>query len=340
MTDAPPPARDLDSAALAAVHALAVRGSITAAAASLGVSQQALSQTLRRLEARIGVPVTARAGRGVVLTEAGRVLARHAETVVHAIDQAADELDDLRGLRAGTVRVAAFPSASSTVVPRLLGGLAAAHPGLGFGYLEAEPPEAVAAVRAREADVALTFAYPDDPDDPGARSLDGLESRPLWRETLWAVLPESRALRHRGPLALHDLAADRWIAGCVRCRRHLVSACARSGFAPATSFETDNVAAAVGMVQAGLGVALLPSLALATAPLPRGVVRRRISGVGERVVHVVTAPGGSASPAVHAAVAALVRLRVGDWELRRACASSPPTAPRASRPWRNVGGPP
>ncbi|MDO4045570.1 LysR substrate-binding domain-containing protein [Clavibacter michiganensis] len=318
MTDAPPPARDLDSAALAAVHALAVRGSITAAAASLGVSQPALSQTLRRLEARIGVPVTARAGRGVVLTEAGRVLARHAETVVHAIDQAADELDDLRGLRAGTVRVAAFPSASSTVVPRLLGGLAAAHPGLGFGYLEAEPPEAVAAVRAREADVAVTFAYPDDPDDPGARSLDGLESRPLWRETLWAVLPESRALRHRGPLALHDLAADRWIAGCVRCRRHLVSACARSGFAPATSFETDNAAAAVGMVQAGLGVALLPSLALATAPLPRGVVRRRISGVGERVVHVVTAPGGSASPAVHAAVAALVRLRVGDWELRRA----------------------
>lgn len=214
------------------------------------------------------MPVTARAGRGVVLTEAGRVLARHAETVVHAIDQAADELDDLRGLRAGTVRVAAFPSASSTVVPRLLGGLAAAHPGLGFGYLEAEPPEAVAAVRAREADVAVTFAYPDDPDDPGARSLDGLESRPLWRETLWAVLPESRALRHRGPLALHDLAADRWIAGCVRCRRHLVSACARSGFAPATSFETDNAAAAVGMVQAGLGVALLPSLALATAPLP------------------------------------------------------------------------
>ncbi|WP_259338758.1 LysR substrate-binding domain-containing protein, partial [Clavibacter phaseoli] len=154
----------------------------------------------------------------------------------------------------------------------LLGGLAAAHPGLGFGYLEAEPPEAVAAVRAREADVAVTFAYPDDPDDPDARSLDGLESRPLWRETLWAVLPEARALRHRGPLALHDLAGDRWIAGCVRCRRHLVSACARSGFAPATSFETDNAAAAVGMVQAGLGVALLPSLALATAPLPRGVV--------------------------------------------------------------------
>ncbi|RII86169.1 LysR family transcriptional regulator, partial [Clavibacter michiganensis subsp. insidiosus] len=212
MTDAPPTARDLDSAALAAVHALAVRGSITAAAASLGVSQPALSQTLRRLEARIGVPVTARAGRGVVLTEAGRVLARHAETVVHAIDRAADELDDLRGLRAGTVRVAAFPSASSTVVPRLLGGLAQAHPGLGFGYLEAEPPEAVAAVRAREADVAVTFAYPDDPD---ARALDGLEVRPLWRETLWAVLPEARALRHRGPLALRDLADDRWIAGCV-----------------------------------------------------------------------------------------------------------------------------
>jgi DNA-binding transcriptional LysR family regulator len=203
-------------------------------------------------------------------------------------------------------------------VPRLLGGLASAHPGLSFGYLEAEPPEAVAAVRAREADVAVTFSYPDDPDDPAARALDGLDVRPLWRETLWAVLPEDRALRHRGSLALRDLADDRWIAGCVRCRRHLVSACARSGFAPRTSFETDNAAAAVGMVQAGLGVALLPSLALATAPLPRGVVRRRVADIGERVVHVVTAPGGSGSAAVHAAVQALGRLRVGDWELRRA----------------------
>lgn len=317
MTDAPPTARDLDSASLQAVHALAVRGSVTAAAASLGVSQPALSQTLRRLESRIGTAVTARSGRGVVLTEAGRVLARHAATVVHAMDRAAAELDDLRGLRAGTVRVAAFPSASSTVVPRLLAGHPAPHPGLCFGYLEAEPPEAVQAVRAREADVAVTFAYPDDPDDPAAGALDGLDARPLWRETLWAVLPEARALRHRGPLALRDLADDRWIAGCVRCRRHLVSACARSGFVPTTSFETDNAAAAVGMVHAGLGVALLPSLALATAPLPRGVVRRRISGVGERTTHAVTAPGGLGSTAVRAAVDALARLRVGDWELRR-----------------------
>jgi molybdate transport repressor ModE-like protein len=125
---------DLDSHALRIVRAVADHGSITRAAQVLGYSQPAISQHLKRLEARLGMPVVTRAGRGVRLTEAGRVLARHAGTVTTALDAAAGELADLQGLRTGRVRLAAFPSASSTLVPRLLGMMGSTHPGVHVTY--------------------------------------------------------------------------------------------------------------------------------------------------------------------------------------------------------------
>lgn len=120
---------DFDVHALRVVKAISDEGSLTAAAASLGYSQPALSQQMKRLERRLGVPVIERVGRRVRLTEAGRVLARHAPAVTTALDAAAGELAELRGLRAGRVRLVGFPSASSTVVPRLLTDLARHHPG-------------------------------------------------------------------------------------------------------------------------------------------------------------------------------------------------------------------
>ena len=119
---------EFDVQALRVIRAIADEGSITAAAASLGYSQPALSQQMKRLEQRLGVPVIERVGRSVRLTEAGRVLARHAPAVTTALDAAAGELAELRGLRAGRVRLIAFPSASPTVVPRLLSDLAEHHP--------------------------------------------------------------------------------------------------------------------------------------------------------------------------------------------------------------------
>ena len=163
MTDA---SVELDVLSLKIVRAIADTGSITGAAAALGYSQPAISQHLRRLEARLEVAVVERVGRGVRLTEAGRVLARHAPAVTLAVDAAAEELAQLRGLRTGVVRLVAFPSASPVLVPRLIAALAAAHPGLSLTYLEAEPPEAVEAIRDDRADIALTFSYPGDRDDP------------------------------------------------------------------------------------------------------------------------------------------------------------------------------
>lgn len=313
-SDRPIQAAELDSQSLRVIRAVADGGSITAAANALGYSQPAISQTIGRLEKRLGMAVVVRSARGVRLTEAGEVLARHAATVLRAMDAAADELSDLSGLRSGLVRVAAFPSASSTIVPRLLGNMTKQHPGVRFSYVEAEPPEAVQAVRDHAADLALTFSYPDDPDDPHLASTAGLTITPLWREQMLLVLPESDA-PSSSSVDFADLADVHWIAGCARCRGHLVKTCSAHGFEPRLGFETDNVPAVMAMVAAGLGIALLPSLAMAGSPLPTGVTTRPPSRDDYRTIHLVTAPGASRVPAIAATTAAIRGLNVSSWGL-------------------------
>ncbi|MGG7509484.1 LysR family transcriptional regulator [Plantibacter sp. YIM 135249] len=293
-------AAELDSGTLRIIGALAEQGTITAAAASLGLSQPAVSQHLRRLEARLGVAVIERRGRGVRLTEAGRILAEHAVTVIRALDAAASEIHELTGLRSGRVRIAAFPSASSAIVPTLLGELARIHPSVTVTFVEAEPPEAVAAVRAGDADLAITFSYPGDPADPHLASAVGLRVDNLWSDRMMLVLPAAHPAAAQPIVAIADLADERWIAGCPRCRGHLLGLCASSGFEPVIAHETDNVAAVTALVAAGLGVALLPSLALRSSVLPPGAVARPTGRGDERMLHLVGSGHAERIPAVAA----------------------------------------
>ena len=290
------------------MKAIADEGSITAAAASLGYSQPAVSQQLRKLEQRLGVPVIERVGRGVRLTEAGRVLARHAPAVTTALDAAAGELAELRGLRAGRVRLVAFPSASPTVVPRLLAEVAARHPGLSITYVEAEPPEAVEAVRENRADIALTFSYPGDRDDPHGSSASGLAVRAVGADDLLVVLPVGHRVAEGEHVEVADLARENWIAGCPRCRGHLLQLCGRAGFEPRIGFETDNFVAVEGLVAQGIGVATLPRMAVESFPLLPGIVTRPLPAAEARTLHVVTAHGADRVPSMRIALAALERV--------------------------------
>ncbi len=304
-TIAPP---ELDSTMLRIVGALADHGSITAAATALGYSQPAVSQQLKRLEARIGLAVIERVGRGVRLTEAGRLLARHAATVSGVLDSAAGELAELRGLRAGRVRLAAFPSASATIVPRLLADLRRRHPGVSITYLEAEPPEAVALVRQNQADLAITFSYPGDRVDTHRDSAEGLVVTRLRRDEMMLVLPSAHHLAVDSAVDLGDLAEENWIGGCPRCRGHLLELCGHSGFTPRIAYETDNAAAVIGLVAAGIGVAMLPALALdSVGPQPL-VAIRPTRGRDHRTLHAVTATGAAGVPAIAATLRRLAAL--------------------------------
>ncbi|WP_105034712.1 LysR family transcriptional regulator [Cryobacterium aureum] len=300
---------DLDANVLRVVRAVHETGSITAAAAALGYSQPAVSQQLKRLEHRLGLAVVERVGRGVRLTEAGFVLARHAVTVATALDAAAGEIAELQGLRAGLVRLVAFPSASATLVPSLLARMTAQHSQISITYLEAEPPEAVAAVRENRADLAITFSYPGDRVDPHRESAQGLRVATLRRDEMMLVLPVGHSLGAGvAHIDLGDLADENWVAGCPRCRGHLLDLCDRRGFAPRISYETDNVAAVFGLVEAGIGVALLPALAIESVGRRAGVAIRATTGRDHRTLHAVTVAGAERVPALAAALRAIAAI--------------------------------
>ena len=308
---------DLDLHSIRIVRAIAEHGTISGAARSLGFSQPAISQHLRRVESRLGVPLVVRAGRGVRLTEPGLVIARHAITITSALDAASGDLADLVGLASGLVRVAAFPTASSTLVPRFLQAMRAGHPGITVNYVEAEPPEAIGMLRDGLVDLAITFSYPGDRADPHRDSEASAESFPLFTEPVVIALPSEHPLAAGDTVELGGLAEARWIAGCPLCRGHLLAACDAVGVVPRIDIETDNAVAVLNLVGAGLGVALLPQLALATAPVPPGAAVRSTSPSSDRSIQVVVQAGSRRVPSIAAALTALRAVEGADWGLRR-----------------------
>lgn len=303
---------DLDPQLLRVLRAVRDAGSISRAAADLGYSQPAVSQLLARAEQRLGHDLVLRSGRGATLTESGRVLAEHALQVEAALAAAREDLDAVGGLARGRVRFAGFPSASSALVPAVLADLAATAPGVVTSYVEAEPPEAIELVRRGEVDVALTFSHTLEAGEHGSGPVDAtLTTRVLGSDPLALVTTAGAEDDPRsgdvGPV-IADLRAHRdarWIGGCPRCRGHLLASCAASGFTPDIVLETDNAAAVVGLVAAGLGVALLPRLALRTTVIPPGVTVTPAAEALARRVEVVVARGAERVPSVRAALRAV-----------------------------------
>lgn len=297
--------RGLDVAALRLLQAIAEHGTLTAAAEALGASQPAVSQHVRRLERRLGTALLDRSARRVRLTEAGHVLARHGVAVNAAVRAAGAEVAALTGLQAGVVRLVAFPSSSATLVPRALSAIRRDHPGLTVSFDEAEPPQSLARLRAGTCDIAVAFAYPGVELGRGEDDLAGLVSRHLLDDPTLVALPADHPRAHDEDLDLADLAEETWIAGCPRCRGHLLSAAAGRGFVPAISYATDDYVAVLSLVAAGLGVAQLPKLVEPIAARHPGVVLREAAGMSRRTVHSVTTPDLLRVPAVAATIDAL-----------------------------------
>jgi len=132
--------------------------------------------------------------------------------------------------------------------------------------------------------------------------------RAFGEEPIRLVLPSGHPAAASDVVDLAALRDDPWIAGCPRCRGHLLELADAAGFAPRIAFETDNFVAVEGMVAQGLGVALLPALALAASPRHPDVVTRPTARADVRSLHLVTARGAERVPAVAAAIAALESL--------------------------------
>ena len=253
----------MDPRRLLIFRAVARAGSISAAARELGWTQPAVSQHLRALERSAGCALLLRGAGGVDLTEPGRVLLARADALAVQLHMAEEELADLTELRRGRVRLAAYPSAAATLVPRAVAGLRARHPDVDVELTEAEPPEALDLLSAGDVDLALVFSY------DGARPERGLVWRSLADEPVALVVGADHPAATRRRLTLSDLAEEPWIVGCERCRAHAMLVCAEAGFEPAVRHVSDDYVVVQNLVAVGLGVTLAAPVGTRRLPAPR-----------------------------------------------------------------------
>ncbi|TDD64305.1 LysR family transcriptional regulator [Actinomadura rubrisoli] len=308
-------------------------GSMTAAARALSYTQPAVSHHVARLEAEVGTPLVIRHGRGVRLTEAGRILVEHVEDVLARMDDAEEQIAAIAGLRAGRVRVAVFPTAAAALLPDALAGLRARAPGVTVTLEEAEPVTALAALRAGEADLAVVFNYDHLPPDTDARFRELV----LCEDPIRLAVPAAHPLATADRPRLADLAGEVWASGCARCREHLRWACGRAGFTPRIAFATEDHVAVQRLVARGLAVTALPAMALGLHSEP-DVAVPAAPGLGSRRVTALV-PDGPRPPAVAALLDELAAVAVpvpdgegdgdGDGDPVRAGSSAPAPA-RAS----------
>ncbi|WP_410638743.1 LysR family transcriptional regulator [Amycolatopsis sp. lyj-346] len=278
---------------LKVLAAVARHGSVTEAARELHYSQPSVSHHLARLEAATGARLVQRAGRGIRLTPEGHLLAGRAAEIVGRVDAAAEELAAQAGLRAGRVRLAANASALSTLVPKAAASLARAHPGLELSLFDRHPVEALDMLRRGELDVALVFRHAGAPPEE-----DGFRFRHLADDPIHLISrrPGDSLADHRG---------SAWIGGCDRCREELAAVCAGAGFTPRFGSSSDDMVVVQSLVAAGLGVAILPGLALEAHRRP-GIHATELPGV-HRGIHAATYGDPPDPPAAAAVLAALAQ---------------------------------
>ncbi|CAN5220614.1 LysR family transcriptional regulator [soil metagenome] len=252
----------LDVKRLRILGEVAKHGSFSAAADALYLSQSAVSQQIATLEREVGMNLLERTREGTKLTDAGQVLVTHAEAAIARLGEAERELAAIAGLEGGEVRIASFPSASATLLTRALSAYVASHPKVKLTVADAEPEASLPRLRSGDLDVAVTFDYPQFPE-PAERDV---EHTLLLTESMHVALPVDHPHADLPAVPLADLADEDWLSGgCPSsCGMILQYACRDAGFEPRIGFESDDYHVLQGFIAAGLGVTLLPDLALPT----------------------------------------------------------------------------
>jgi DNA-binding transcriptional LysR family regulator len=246
----------LNVARLRVLREVARQGSFSAAAQELSYTQSAISQQIAALEAETGLTLLERGSRGVRLTGAGRTLVEHTEGILARLEAAEEELAALAGLRGGQLRMASFPTAGATLMPVAIAGFRASYPQVELTLAEGEPEEIAPRLRAGEFDLALLFEF-------GAAH-DGLRRVELPEDPMYLALPRRHRLADKRALRLEELRGEAWVqtSQSSPCARHVVRCCHAAGFEPNVEFESDDYQTVQGLVAAGVGVALIPELAL------------------------------------------------------------------------------
>lgn len=285
---------------LRALHAVAAHGSILAAADTLHVTTSAVSQQLAKLEREVGRPLLEKQGRGVRLTDSGRLLVAHAERVLCLLEKAEADLDAERDTVSGQITIAAFATSMRGLAPAALAALRTSHPQLTAVLRELEPVDGVALLQRRDVDLAIAQDWENAP----LALPDGLSKAAIMDDIADIALPVDHRLAAARSVALDDLADEPWITwleGSI-CHDWLLHTLRRRGHEPRVAHTASEYATQLALVGAGLGAAVIPRLG--RGAVPKGVVIVRSTPTLRRQVYAVWRSDATRRSAIRAAVEA------------------------------------
>jgi DNA-binding transcriptional LysR family regulator len=285
---------------LAILAAVAKHGSMTAAAEEMSYTPSAISQQIRRLESDLRTPMVDRHPRGVTLTEAGRAVVARADAISGQLRGLENDLNDLAGLRAGTLRIGVFPTFAASLLPAVITRFRSRHPGVALQIRNSRDAPIRDLLISGDIDLGLMWDYPWNREDNS-----GVVAEELMNDPTILLLPAAHPLAARTTIDVADLAAEAWVVRADHPTRDVLERCARMhGFVPDVAVQASDYPEVQAMIAAGFGVAMCP--ALATQPLRDDLVVRRLSAdVPARRISTAYSAGRVPSPAHTAMVSAM-----------------------------------
>jgi DNA-binding transcriptional LysR family regulator len=286
--------RDITLTQLRALIAVADRQGFSAAAAAIGLTQSGVSQAVLALEAILGVPLLVRQREGVRPSAIGSEVLSDARSALQAIARIQERCAAVRGVRAGTLRVGSVPSAAARLLPRMLGRFRLQHPGVELVLLEGTDEEVVEWVARDAVHVGLS-----------AHTAPGLDDVAIAEDEFKVVVARRHRLASRPHVRFTDLAGEAFLMSGGGCEPAIRAAFGQAGVTPDVLLTVRDMAALLAMVEAGLGVSMVPELALEL----RG---RRLRALplrprAARTLRLLTRSGVEPTPARRAFVSLLPR---------------------------------
>ena len=275
----------LDAERLRVLAEVARAGSIASAAQRLAFTPSAVSQQIGKLERDLGCQLLHRHPRGVTLTPVGQALAWHAEAVTGELRAAGQTVQAMLGVEPRRLAVGTFASAGQSLVPGALARFRRQHPEVALSLLDLEPPDGYGLVISGDLDLLITHCYPGMPL-PDSR---GLHRQLLLRDPLRIVLPADHPKAGRARLSVADLADEEWISGDEgEPNRVSLELAARSAASrPHIAYETRDYQVTLALIEAGLGISLVPASVLGHASRP-GIASSPVEGVSlARAIYLV-----------------------------------------------------
>ena len=274
------------------------RGSLAAVAEALGYNPSSVSHQLTILKREAGTEIFEPQGRSVRLTAAGEMLADSAERLLRELEAVQAQVASLSSEVSGTVRIAAFQTASHALLPGVISQLTRNYPLLKVTFRQLQAEQALPALLAHDFELVICEEYPGNP----LELHPGIINQTLVKDSLWLATPEGQNIQSLSECVDHD-----WIMEPegTRARTWAVAQCRSAGFEPKVVYETSDVYAHKRFVDTGLATAFLPQFIL-------GNNHRHLSTESHRRISIATRNGAQEAPSLNAVKNALLEFRGND----------------------------